>query len=119
MNAISTSAPTARPPVSQLTKVYHVAEFHEVIKRSPKGYQIEVRERGVGLSGGQSQRLAIAQSLIKQPKILTPFECPTAEANFRSGAVLSIGIADCTTPQTAIAGLMATLTGYLSKRVTS
>lgn len=46
------------------------AEIHEVIEHMPKGYQTELGEHGVGLSGGQCQRIAIARALLKKPKIL-------------------------------------------------
>ncbi|MFA7269226.1 MAG: peptidase domain-containing ABC transporter [Sterolibacterium sp.] len=46
------------------------AEIHEVIDKLPEGYRTEIGERGVGLSGGQMQRIAIARALLKKPKIL-------------------------------------------------
>jgi len=47
-----------------------MAEIHEVIEHLPEGYHTEIGERGVGLSGGQMQRIAIARALLKRPKIL-------------------------------------------------
>ena len=36
----------------------------------PKGYELEIKERGVGLSGGQKQTINLARSLLHDPTIL-------------------------------------------------
>ncbi|CAB3995971.1 ATP-binding cassette sub-family B member 7, mitochondrial [Paramuricea clavata] len=47
-----------------------LADIHDQIRRWPDGYDTQVGERGLKLSGGEKQRIAIARAILKKPPIL-------------------------------------------------
>jgi len=61
--------------VEQAAKAAHI---HDFIAATPKGYDTMVGERGLKLSGGEKQRVAIARTLLKNPPILIFDEATSA-----------------------------------------
>ena len=69
-----------RPASSQaeIEEAAKAAHIHDFIMASPKGYDTLVGERGLKLSGGEKQRVAIARTLLKDPPILIFDEATSA-----------------------------------------
>ena len=55
---------------AHVLNICKVAGVDDFIGSQPKGYDLEIRERGIGLSGGQRQTINLARSLLHDPKII-------------------------------------------------
>lgn len=63
---------------SEVEQAAEMAQIKEFISTLPKGFQSEVGERGLKLSGGEKQRVAIARTILKAPPILILDEATSA-----------------------------------------
>ena len=55
-----------------------LAQVHDFVLRLPDGYDTRVGERGLKLSGGEKQRVAIARTILKDPRVLILDEATSA-----------------------------------------
>ncbi|HVE22025.1 MAG TPA: ABC transporter ATP-binding protein/permease [Acidocella sp.] len=69
-----------RPGASkeEIERAARFAQIHDFIVSLPQGYDTKVGERGLKLSGGEKQRVAIARTILKNPRILILDEATSA-----------------------------------------
>ena len=63
---------------AEVEEAARLAQIDAFIRMSPKGYETQVGERGLKLSGGEKQRVAIARTVLKAPPILVLDEATSA-----------------------------------------
>ena len=79
-NTIGFNIAYGKPEASQyeIEAAAKSAQIHDFIMRLPSGYKTDVGERGLKLSGGEKQRVAIARTLLKSPALLVFDEATSA-----------------------------------------
>ena len=78
---------------TNIEKAARAAGIHDFIVSLPQGYATVIGEGGLGVSGGQSQRIVIARALVRQPKILILDEA-TSALDPESAALVKTSIRD-------------------------
>jgi ATP-binding cassette subfamily B protein len=63
---------------AEVVRAATLAQVHDFVLRLPEGYRTMVGERGLKLSGGEKQRVAIARTILKDPRILILDEATSA-----------------------------------------
>lgn len=72
---------------AEVEEAARLAQIDGFIRATPKGYRTEVGERGLKLSGGEKQRVAIARTILKAPTILILDEATSALDSHTEGEI--------------------------------
>ena len=72
---------------AEVREAARLARIDHFIEQTPGGYEAQVGERGLKLSGGEKQRVAIARTILKAPPILVLDEATSALDSFTEGEI--------------------------------
>ncbi|MEO5696689.1 MAG: peptidase domain-containing ABC transporter [Burkholderiaceae bacterium] len=89
------------PDRGRIEEVARMADAHPFIAKMPLGYEQLVGERGMGLSGGQIQRLCIARALYHDPRLLV-FDEATSALDTQSESNIIANMQDILKGRTAV-----------------
>jgi len=86
----------------EVIRAARLAHIHEFVMTLPDGYETVVGERGLKLSGGEKQRVAIARTLLKDPRILI-FDEATSALDSHSERAIQTALAEMAAERTVLA----------------
>jgi len=90
-----------RASKAQVEKAVELSHLSDFITSLPKGYETVVGERGLKLSGGEKQRVAIARTILKNPAILV-FDEATSSLDSHSEQAILKAIKDVAKDHTSL-----------------
>ena len=96
---IAYGRPGARP--ADIEEAARHAHIHDFVAALPDGYRTMVGERGLKLSGGEKQRVAIARVILKAPKILV-FDEATSALDTKTEREIQTSLAEVSTDRTTL-----------------
>ena len=73
--------------MEEIEAACRIANIHDFITKQPNGYDTEVGNRGLKLSGGEKQRISLARTILKDPKILILDEATSALDSISENAI--------------------------------
>ncbi|MBC8158101.1 MAG: ABC transporter ATP-binding protein/permease [Alphaproteobacteria bacterium] len=96
---IAYGRPDASP--AEVEGAARLARIHDFAQSQPDGYQTMVGERGLKLSGGEKQRVAIARTLLKDPRIML-FDEATSALDTHTEREIQASLAEVSTDRTTL-----------------
>ena len=96
---------SSRPEIETAAGLAHI---HDFVASLPDGYHTKVGERGLKLSGGEKQRVAIARTLVKNPPILL-FDEATSALDNQTQAIVSRSLEALDATRIVIAHRLSTI----------